>query len=86
MRGYLVFRVPTEAPGPTSGELANPQVGPIFQRPARLSSSFYSAVDDGPLGGARAEGPGAPTINVKTSTAGPGEVPELKVRERPPLT
>jgi hypothetical protein len=30
-------RVPTVAPGPTSGEAANPQVGPIFQRPARLS-------------------------------------------------
>jgi hypothetical protein len=39
-------------------------------------------VDDVPLGGAGAEGPGAPTINVKTSTAGPQEVPKLKVRER----
>jgi hypothetical protein len=36
--------------------------------------SFYSIVD------------GAPTINVKTSTVGPSEVPELKVRERPPPT
>jgi hypothetical protein len=35
--GYPVFRVPTEAPGPTSREAANPQVGPIFWRPARLS-------------------------------------------------
>jgi hypothetical protein len=37
MGGYPVFRVPTEAPGPTSGEAANPQVGPIFWRPAWLS-------------------------------------------------
>jgi hypothetical protein len=43
-------------------------------------------VDDRPPGGARAEGPGAPTINVKTATAGPQEVPELKVRKRPPST
>jgi hypothetical protein len=33
MRGNPVFMVPTVAPGPTSGEAANPQVGPIFQRP-----------------------------------------------------
>jgi hypothetical protein len=38
----------------------------------------YENVNDGPLG--------APTINVKTSTAGTWEVPELKVRERPPST
>jgi hypothetical protein len=38
------------------------------------------------MAGARAEGPGAPTIHVKTSTADPQEVPELKVRERPPST
>jgi hypothetical protein len=36
-------------------------------------------VDDGSLGGAGAEGPGAPTINVKMSTAASREVPELKV-------
>jgi hypothetical protein len=41
-------------------------------------------VDAGPPGGAGAEGPGSPTINVKTSTTGPQEVPELKVWERPP--
>jgi hypothetical protein len=35
---------------------------------------------DGPPGGAGAEGPRAPTINVKTSTVDPREVPELKVR------
>jgi hypothetical protein len=35
--GYSVFRVPIEAPEPTSGEAANPQMGPIFRRPARLS-------------------------------------------------
>jgi hypothetical protein len=36
--------------------------------------SFYSAVD------------GTPTINIKMSTAGPREVPELKVRQHPPPT
>jgi hypothetical protein len=71
MWGYPVFRVPIEAPGPTSREAANPQVGSIFRRPARLSSSFYSVVDDGPPGGAGAEGPGAPTTNVKMLTAAP---------------
>jgi hypothetical protein len=70
MRGYPVFRVPTEALGPTLGEAANPQVAPIFWRPAQLSLSFYLAVDN------------APTINVKMSMAGPREVPELKVQER----
>jgi hypothetical protein len=39
-------------------------------------------VDGGPPGGAGAEGPRAPTINVKTSTTGPREVPELEIRER----
>jgi hypothetical protein len=38
-------------------------------------------VDGGPPGGAGVEGPGAPTINVKTSTTGPREVPELEIRE-----
>jgi hypothetical protein len=33
----------------------------------------------GPLRGAGAEGPRAPTINVKTSTIGPREVPELEM-------
>jgi hypothetical protein len=42
----------------------------------------HENIDGGPPGGAEAEGPGAPTINVKTSTAGPREVPELKVWER----
>jgi hypothetical protein len=42
--------------------------------------------DGGPPGGVGAEGPGASTINVKMSMAGPREVPELKVRERPPST
>jgi hypothetical protein len=63
MRGYPVFRVLTEAPEPTSGEAANPQVGTIFWRPARLSYLF-----------------------TRQSTAGPREVPELKVRMRPPST
>jgi hypothetical protein len=52
----------------------------------RCAHHQYENVDDGPPGGAEAEGPGAPTINMKTSTVGPREVPELKVRERPPST
>jgi hypothetical protein len=96
MQGYPVFRVPTEALGPTSGEATNPQVGPIYRRPLsylifllgsrRRAHHQYENVNDGPPGGAGAEGPGAPTINVNTSTVGPLEVPELKVRECPPPT
>jgi hypothetical protein len=41
-------------------------------------------IDGGPPGGAGAGDPGAPTTNVKTSTVGPREVPELEIRERPP--
>jgi hypothetical protein len=63
MRGYPVFMVPTEAPEPTSGEVANPRVGPIFWHPARLT--FYSAVNSEPPGGAGDVGSGAPTINAK---------------------
>jgi hypothetical protein len=70
MQGYLVFKVPTDAPGPTSREVVNPQVGPIFQRPTRLSLTFYSAVDGRPLGGAGAGGPRAPTINAKKHVDG----------------
>jgi hypothetical protein len=39
-------------------------------------------VDGGPPGGAEAEGPGAPTINMETSTAGPQEVPKLEIQKR----
>jgi hypothetical protein len=39
-------------------------------------------VDGGLLGGAGAEGPGVPAINVKMSMTGPREVPELEIRER----
>jgi hypothetical protein len=74
MQGYPVFRMPTESPWPTLGEAVNPQVGLIFRRTTRLSRSFYLEVND------------ASTINVKTSMAGPQEVPELKVREHPPST
>jgi hypothetical protein len=40
MRGYLIFRVPTEAPGPTSGEAANPQVGANFSVPHSVVLNF----------------------------------------------
>jgi hypothetical protein len=43
-------------------------------------------IDVGPPGGAGAEGRGMPIINVKTLMTCPQEVPELKVRERPPST
>jgi hypothetical protein len=43
-------------------------------------------VDGGPPRGAGAGDPAASTINVKTSTAGPRDVPELEVQERPPST
>ncbi len=48
--------------------------------------SMLRNIGGGPPGGIEAEGPGAPTINVKTSMTGPREVPALKVRERPPAT
>jgi hypothetical protein len=87
MYGYPVCRVPTIAPGPTSGEAMNPQVEPTHQCPTRLSTfclsveaiTFIStslvvqgpkktftekcAAHSGPLGGAGAVDPGAPTIN-----------------------
>jgi hypothetical protein len=80
MRGYPVFRVPTEAPGPTSGEVVNPQVGPIFD--ASLGYLIFL------LGSRRRSHHQyeTSTTNVKTSTTGPWEVPELKFRERPPST
>jgi hypothetical protein len=78
MQGYLVFRVPTEAPGPTSGEATNPHVGPIFQRPTRLSYLFTRQSTAGPQE-AGARDPGASTINVKTSMSGPREVLELEI-------
>jgi hypothetical protein len=43
-------------------------------------------IDGGALGGAGVEGLGAPTIDVKTSMAGPREVPELEIREHPTST
>jgi hypothetical protein len=78
----------------------NPLVGPIFGAPLSylfflLSSQLWAPgsahhprenVNDLPPGGATAGGPGVPTINMKTSTAGPQEVPEMKVREHPPST
>jgi hypothetical protein len=82
--------------GPTSGEAVNPHVGPIFRRTLgyliflldsrRRAHHQHGNIGGGPLGGAGVEGPGAPTTNMKTSTAGPWEVLELKVWERPPPT
>jgi hypothetical protein len=51
-----------------------PTGGANFSTSRSVILSFYSAVDS------------APTINVKTLTAGPWEVPKLKVWERPPPT
>jgi hypothetical protein len=33
---YPVYKIPIVAPGPTSGDAANPQVGPTYLFPARL--------------------------------------------------
>jgi hypothetical protein len=56
-------------------------VGPREVSELKVWSTHHQRenVDDGPSGGAGAEGPGAPTINVKMSTAAQWEVPELKV-------
>jgi hypothetical protein len=61
MQEYSIFRVPTEAPGPTSGETVNLQVGQFFGAPLGYLDLF-----------------------TRQSTTCPREVPELKVRERPP--
>jgi hypothetical protein len=36
--GYNIFKVPTEAPGPTTSEAANPQVGPYLRLCSRNAS------------------------------------------------
>jgi hypothetical protein len=64
MRGYPVFRVPIEAPGPTSGETVNPQVGPIFGTPLGYLI-FLLGSRRQTLGGAGAGGLRVPTINAK---------------------
>jgi hypothetical protein len=46
-----------------------PVGGTNFLAPRLIILSLYSSIDG---------------VNMKTSTAGPREVPELKVRERPP--
>jgi hypothetical protein len=81
-------------PGPPREMLRTRRWGQFFDAPLGylifLLDSRRSAhhqrenIDGRPLGGAGAEGPEAPITNVKTSTAGPREVPELKVWERPP--
>jgi hypothetical protein len=48
MLGYPVFRVPTETPGPTSGEAVNPQVGLIFWRPLDYFELFTRQSTTGP--------------------------------------
>jgi hypothetical protein len=79
MWGYPVFRVPTEASGPISGEAVNPQVGANFlahrsvififllgsrRRPPGSAHHQHKNIDDGPPGGVGAEGPRASTTNV----------------------
>jgi hypothetical protein len=44
----------------------------LFLYPKRASGKALVSVDDGPPRGVRAEGPGAPTTNMKTLMAGPG--------------
>jgi hypothetical protein len=45
--------------------------------PAAATTKFGD-VNGGPPGGVRAEGPGAPTTNVKMSTVGPQEVVPIR--------
>jgi hypothetical protein len=68
---YLVFRVPTEALWPTSGEAANPQVGPIFGTPFGYLELFSWHSTVGPLGCCRYVRQRPPLKLKKTSTAGP---------------
>jgi hypothetical protein len=58
--------------------------GPGRCRSGRSGSAHHQRenIDGGPPRGAGAEGLGASTINVKTSTTGPREVPELEIQER----
>jgi hypothetical protein len=73
---------------PASGDFSTPHsVILIFLLGSRRRTHHQREnIDGGPSRGAGAEGPGAPTINVKMSTVSPREVPELKVRELPPST
>jgi hypothetical protein len=83
-------------PRPHLGRGCEPAGGANFSAPRSIILIFLLGsrrrvhhqrenVDGGPPGGTGAEG-GSPTINVKTSMTGSREVPELKVRERPPST
>jgi hypothetical protein len=65
MRRYPVFRVPTEAPEPTSGEVANPQVGPIGAEDPGAPTINIKKRQQWAPGGAEAGDPRAPTINAK---------------------
>jgi hypothetical protein len=72
MRGYPVFKVLIEAPGPPPRErLRTHRWGQFFG----ASLDYLIFLLDG-----------ASTINIKTSTTSPREVSELKVWERPPST
>jgi hypothetical protein len=44
MQGYSVCRVSIVAPGPTSGEVANPHVGPTHHHPTQLFLNFTLVV------------------------------------------
>jgi hypothetical protein len=59
---------------------AGPRVVPELK--IQSAHHQHENVDGGPLGGAGAEVPGAPTISVKTSMVGPREVSELEIQER----
>jgi hypothetical protein len=61
-------------------------LGVLLGAPAAATIVVDEDINAGPPGRVGAEGPESPTINVKTSTMGPREVPELKVRDHPPST
>jgi hypothetical protein len=46
MRGYLIYRVPIVAPGPTSGEDANPLVGSTYLFPRTSFLFFFWAAEE----------------------------------------
>jgi hypothetical protein len=48
MRGYPIFRVPTEAPGPTSRDVVNPQMGQFFDAPLGYLELFNRQSTTGP--------------------------------------
>jgi hypothetical protein len=69
MRGYLVIRVPIEAPDPPQERLRTRRWGQFFGAPLGYLK-LYSALDGRPPGGAEAGGQEAPTTEVEDVDGG----------------